>query len=190
MNGPTETVGDASYLATLRADLDKLHGSASQHDANMTAALDALVEQLSAVAKAQSELAKTPALALTPALYERDIATAMVEPLRRATEQLETRAQIRRDADAQRLHEAAHTQLAAERATWRNRCYGALAAGFVLYPLLAASIPGGTWLAAWATGHLNAWDAGSHLMSSADLAKWNRFADHWTAFQQAERRAP
>lgn len=43
-----------------------------------------------------------------------------------------------------------------------------LAAGLVLFPLLAAFAPGGTYLAAFATGNIDRWNAGSELMYAAD----------------------
>ena len=48
----------------------------------------------------------------------------------------------------------------------------ALVAGFWLYPLIAATVPGGSNLAALATGHRDRWSAGSELMSAANPGAW------------------
>jgi Family of unknown function (DUF6118) len=48
----------------------------------------------------------------------------------------------------------------------------ALIAGFWLYPLIAAAVPGGSNLAALATGQRDRWSAGSDLMSAANPGAW------------------
>jgi hypothetical protein len=48
----------------------------------------------------------------------------------------------------------------------------ALVAGFWLYPLIAATVPGGSNLAALATGHRDRWSAGSDFMSAANPGAW------------------
>ena len=53
---------------------------------------------------------------------------------------------------------------------------GGVAIGLVLFPLLAAVAPGGSHLAALATGNVDRWQAGAGLMAAADPAGSRRLA--------------
>lgn len=52
----------------------------------------------------------------------------------------------------------------------RARWFAALfvVAGLILYPLFASVVPGGSYLAAWATGNSDPWNAGASLMQAAN----------------------
>jgi hypothetical protein len=52
----------------------------------------------------------------------------------------------------------------------------ALVAGFWLYPLIAATMPGGSNLAAIATGHRSAWVAGASLMHAQNPGAWEEIS--------------
>jgi hypothetical protein len=64
---------------------------------------------------------------------------------------------------------AARDQRAQKRVLLRALGIGA-AAGFLLFPLLGAFAPGGSYLAAWATGTADRWQAGAELMQAANPA--------------------
>ena len=55
-----------------------------------------------------------------------------------------------------------------------------VAAGFALFPLLAAFAPGGSHLAALAAGHRDRWEAGGVLMQAASPADWRDLVSDWT----------
>jgi hypothetical protein len=127
-------------LDALRSEIELLRGLAVQHDANTTAAFRSIVHQLSALAASQTDLAKTPALALTPAQFDREIAVAS----RRAIDLQEPQATALRAADRRQLQSEAAEQLAATASRWQMRCAAALLIGFALYPLITTFMPGGT----------------------------------------------
>jgi len=53
---------------------------------------------------------------------------------------------------------------------WRQTLAVGVVAGLVLFPILAAVLPGGSFLAAFATGHVDRWQAGIDLMQWSDPA--------------------
>jgi hypothetical protein len=181
----------AQAFEALRTVVVELLNTVQKQEATADARSQSVVERTREFATALTELAKSPALAMTPAKYEREIAAAMVEPLRRATDLIEKKALAQRDADRDRHREAANDQVAAERSKGRRLCGCTLVAGLILYPLLGALMPGGTKLATWATGYANGWDAGSHLMHSADPVGWNKLAgdSHTIQLQETAIRA-
>jgi hypothetical protein len=162
----------AQAFDALRAEVAELR----QQMAAGNARSQGVVEQLKTLTASQTDLAKSPALALTPAQYEREIMAAMAEPLRRATQSVEKKARDQNVADRDQYQKAANDQVAAVRSKARWVCGGALVAGFILYPLVSAFMPGGTRLATWATGHLNGWDAGTSLLWNNNPDRWNKLA--------------
>lgn len=71
------------------------------------------------------------------------------------------------------------TKVEQQRRQWWFGAGGALA-GFMLFPLLAAFLPGGSYLAAWAAGYgNNRWSAGIYLMGEGDPAGKSQLAAAW-----------
>lgn len=79
--------------------------------------------------------------------------------------------QLRDEADAIRREREALEQIASHASIWKRRRLwfaGAVLAGLLAYPLVAATLPGGSYLAAIATGKFDRWQAGAGLIQVAD----------------------
>lgn len=79
--------------------------------------------------------------------------------------------QLRDEADAIRREREALEQIASHASIWKRRRLwfaGAVLAGLLAYPLVAATLPGGSYLAAIATGKFDRWQAGAGLMQIAN----------------------
>lgn len=106
-----------------------------------------------------------PSLRLTPDQHARAIERAKEAAFQEVIRQLrdETGA-IRREREA--LEEiGTHARNRKHQRLWLA---GAVVIGLLAYPLVAATLPGGSYLAAMATGKLDRWQAGIGLMHVAD----------------------
>ena len=112
-----------------------------------------------------------PALTMTPEAHGRAMARIVAASTDEATRALrdETGAVQRERQSLAMIVGDARTQ---EQQRKMQRWFGAggLAIGLVLFPLLAAVAPGGSFLAALATGRFDRWQAGAGLMAAADPA--------------------
>ncbi len=132
----------------------------------------ALAKDLAAINKRLAGIEAHPAIKLTPEQHARAIATAGAHSMEAAflafhadaiafgEENARAAARIQKKQDRRQLWFAA----------------ASVAAGFVLFPLLAAFAPGGSHLAALATGYRDRWEAGGILMQAASPAGWHNLA--------------
>lgn len=110
-------------------------------------------------------IAGDPSLKLTPDQHARAIERAKDGAFQEVIRQLREEAgAIRREREA--LGEiGAHAGSRKRQKFWLA---GAVLVGLLAYPLVAATLPGGSYLAAMATGKLDRWQAGAGLMQVAD----------------------
>ena len=131
--------------------------------------LGVISERIGEVEERLASYEEHPALKLTPEQHGRAVANAGADLLRNAVQVF--------DREARETERERH-QLARMIGTVRDRhqqrraliwtAVVSLAAGLVLFPLLAAFAPGGSYLAALAAGNTDRWKAGSDLMYAAD----------------------
>jgi hypothetical protein len=131
----------------------------------------ALAKGLTGVEARLSAIEAHPALKLTPEQHGRAIQRAGAEILSAAAKALreEADAMMReRQALGGIVGAARDRQAQSQALLW---AFGAgAAAGLVLFPLLGAFAPGGSYLAALATGTADRWQAGAGLMQAANPA--------------------
>jgi hypothetical protein len=110
-------------------------------------------------------IAGDPSLSLTPDQHARAIERAKDGAFQDVIRQLrDEAAAIRREREA--LGEVGtHGRNRKRQRLWLA---GAVLVGLLAYPLAAATLPGGSYLAAIATGKLDRWQAGAGLMQVAD----------------------
>ncbi len=131
----------------------------------------ALAKGLTGVEARLSTIEAHPAIRMAPEQHGRAISQAGAEIVREAGRAL------RDEADAVKRERlalggivgAVRDRQAQQRALFWALGIGA-AAGFALFPLLGAFAPGGSHLAAWATGEADRWQAGTNLMQAANPA--------------------
>jgi hypothetical protein len=131
----------------------------------------ALAKGLTGVEARLAEIEGHPAMRTTPEQHGRAIERAGAEITREAARAL------REAADAAKRERqalggivgAARDRQGQKRALLWALGIGA-AAGFLLFPLLGAFAPGGSYLSAWATGTADRWRAGFELMQAANPA--------------------
>lgn len=131
--------------------------------------LGVISERIGEVEERLASYEKHPALKLTPEQHGRAVASAGADLLRNAVQIF--------DREARETERERH-QLARMIGTVRDRhqqrralawtTAASLAAGLVLFPVIASVAPGGSYLAAFATGNADRWNAGSALMYAAD----------------------
>lgn len=133
--------------------------------------LGAIVQGLASLEEGLAAVEAHPAVKLTPEQHGRAIERAGVNIMREASRAL------REETDAvgreRRQLAAIVGQAAAQERQHRQRIWfgtGGLAIGLVLFPLLAAVAPGGSYLAALAMGTTDRWQAGSALIQAANPA--------------------
>jgi len=122
-------------------------------------------EVLGKVAELETKLvgiADHPSLRLTPDQHARAIERAKDGAFQEVIRQLRDEAgAIRREREALGSH-------VRKRKRQRFWLVSAVLVGFLAYPLAGATLPGGSYLAAIATGTFNRWQAGISLMHVAD----------------------
>lgn len=139
----------------------------------------ALIKNLATVEKRLAGIEAHPAIKLTPEQHALEMAASGARIMQAAF--------LTFHADAvalgeRKTREAALTQKKqGRRQLWFAA--GSLAAGFTLFPLVAAFAPGGSHLAALAAGYRDRWEAGAVLMQAASPAGWNDLAVSWTLTQ-------
>lgn len=110
-------------------------------------------------------IADSPSLRLTPDQHARAIERAKDGAFQEVIRQLRDEAgAIRREREALEAL-GAHVRNRKRQRFWLA---GAVIAGLLAYPLMALALPGGSYLAALATGTVDRWQAGAGLMQVAD----------------------
>jgi len=140
----------------------------------------AMVKGLTSVEARLAGIERHPAVRLTPEQHGRTIAQAGADIMREALRALhdETDFVKRERQHLTAIIGAARTQETQKRA--RFWAIGAgIAAGLVLFPLLGAFAPGGSYLAAWATGNSSRWQAGTDLLQAGNPAGARALANAW-----------
>jgi len=136
----------------------------------------ALAKDLAAVEKRLAGIEAHPAIKLTPEQHARAIAAAIAAAGAHSMEA----AFLAFHADAIAFGEenARAAALIQKKQDRRQMWFAAVsvAAGFVLFPLLAAFAPGGSHLAALAAGYRDRWEAGGILMQAASPGGWHNLA--------------
>lgn len=170
---PLADVSAADAFAALQDEIAAL-GRKIEAMAAMSSAPEAIDygpsfgEVLGKLAQLESRLtgiADDPSLRLTPDQHARSIERAKEGAFQEVIRQLRDEAgAIRREREA--LHRIGIH--AANRKRHRLWLAGAMLVGLLAYPLGAAMLPGGSYLAALATGKMDRWQAGAGLMQSAD----------------------
>lgn len=133
--------------------------------------LGAISRGLAGIEERLAGLEEHPALALTPEQQARAVERAGAAIVREASKAL--REETEAVARERRQLAATVGQAAARAAQRRQRLWfgaGGLGLGLALFPLLGAFGPGGSHLAALATGHADRWQAGAALIQAADPA--------------------
>ena len=132
----------------------------------------ALAKDLAAIDKRLAGIEAHPAIKLTPEQHARAIAAAGAHSMEAAflsfhagaiafgEENARAAALVRKKQDRRQLGFTA----------------ASVAAGFLLFPVLAAFAPGGSHLAALAAGYRDRWEAGGILMQAASPAGWHNLA--------------
>lgn len=146
--------------------------------------LGALAQGLGRLETGLAAIAGRPALALTPQQHARALGDGAAGILRTAAAGLRTETEalgVERKAFAALVGRAAERERQHRVRLWFSA--GGLGLGLALFPLLGASLPGGSYLAALATGTTDRWQAGSALLqagnpaSAAALAAAARLSD-------------
>ena len=108
-----------------------------------------------------------PALKLTAEQHGRAIGRAGAAIVERTVQQFDSVSHALHN-DSTRLEAVVGrmTDHYAQKMEWRQTLAIGVIAGLVLFPMLAAVLPGGSFLAALATGHVDRWQAG------IDLIRW------------------
>jgi len=132
----------------------------------------ALAKDLAAIEKRLGGIEAHPAIKLTPEQHARAIAAAGAHSMEAAFLSFHAGAIAFGEENARA---AALIQKKQDR---RQMWFAAVsvAAGFVLFPLLAAFAPGGSHLAALAAGYRDRWEAGGILMQAASPGGWHNLA--------------
>ena len=164
---------------SLRAEVASLtkaiHGLPAVLSAQSTGPVDyapsfgVLTKSLQEAAQCLGKIEAHPALKLNPDQFADAITRAGAGSAQDAIRA------FRSETDAIRREREHLTSLVGDRLTEqyrqrRARWFAALFifAGLILYPLLASIVPGGSYLAAWATGNSDPWNAGASLMQAAN----------------------
>jgi hypothetical protein len=178
--------GDSAAAAfeNLRAEVAALRGSidgfpAAVQDSrppDYAPTLGAIVKAIQGVEKRLAFIEGHPAIRLTPEQHGRAIERAGVVTLREAM------ATFRNEAAAighERRQLAQIVGAALDQEDQRGRQFwfagAGVVLGFILFPLIAVVAPGGTHLAALATGETDRWQAGGVLMHAGSPEGWREF---------------
>jgi hypothetical protein len=131
----------------------------------------AIAKTLEATTARLAAIEEHPALKLTPDQYGSAMRRAgadVVAPAARALRD-ETDAIGRTEQRLAAIVGQAKDRQAQNRAVRQALAIG-IAAGFVLFPIVAGFAPGGSFLSAWTTGNADRWQAGIDLMRLGDPA--------------------
>ena len=143
--------------------------------------LGVFAKSLAGVEARLARIEAHPTIRLTPEQHAQAIEQAGAASMRASAQRLFSQAEhmVRSAQQLEGLVGTALTKVEQQRRQWRFGAVG-VAIGFALFPLLAASLPGGSYLAAWAAGYgNNRWSAGTYLMGEGDPAGKSQLAAAW-----------
>jgi hypothetical protein len=167
-----ETTAAASVVT--KASVTELKQMASEHQS-----------VLQALAASCNTIATSPALKKTLTGTFDELATLRKTTVKAAQDAVAATARQQHAEALERNERLVKAGIEAGLNTWRAVWLAApLVSGFILYPLLAANMPGGRYLASWATGYSSPWTAGSALMSAHDPDSWDSILKAWNAAQK------
>lgn len=170
-----------SLLAVLQASVDNLPAEFRAAAPDISPTLGSMDQHLTAINAGLATVAKIPVKSAQD--FEK-LKTTLTHDAKRAAEEA-ARADFqawKHNAEAEIVGRTVREQ----QADWGLRYGAAVAVGFMLYGVIAATLPGGSHLAAWATGHTDRWRAGQDLMKGANPQGWNQFVDAWNTVQKQE----
>jgi hypothetical protein len=189
-----EDEGDFAAMAfeNLRAEVAALRGSIDAFPAavqdirppDYAPTLGAIVKAIQGVEKRLAVIEGHPAIRLTPEQHGRAIERAGAATLREAMETFRNEAAaigLERRQLSQIIGAALDQEDQRRRQMWFAGA-GAIA-GLILFPLIAAFAPGGTYLAALAMGETDRWQAGGILMHAGSPEGWRELVSGATLAQ-------
>jgi hypothetical protein len=178
--------GDSAAAAfeNLRAEVAALRGSIDAFPAavqdtrppDYAPTLGAIVKAIQAVEKRLAVIEGHPAIRLTPEQHGRAIERAGAATLREVMEMYRNEAAAI-GLERRQLGQIIGAALDQEDQRRRQLWFGAagVAVGLILFPMVAAFAPGGTYLAALAAGETDRWQAGGVLMHAGSPEGWREF---------------
>jgi hypothetical protein len=178
--------GDSATAAfqDLRAEVAALRGAIDAFPATVrdnrppdyAPTLGAIVKAIQGVEKRLAVIEGHPALRLTPEQHGRAIERAGAATLREAMETFRNEAAAI-GLERRQLGQIIGVALDQEAQRIRQLWFAGAGAvvGLILFPLIAAFAPGGTHLAALATGETDRWQAGGVLMHAGSSEGWRAF---------------
>jgi hypothetical protein len=178
--------GDSAAAAfeNLRAEVAALRGSIDAFPAavqnnpqpDYAPTLGAIVKAIQGVEKRLAVIESHPAIRLTPEQHGRAIERAGAATLREAMETFRNEAAaigLERRQLGQMIGAALEQEAQRRRQLWFAGA--GVVVGLILFPLIAAFAPGGTYLAALAAGETDRWQAGGVLMHAGSPEGWREF---------------
>lgn len=174
----------AAAFENLRAEVAALRGSIDAFPAaiqdnrppDYAPTLGAIVKAIQGVEKRLAVIEAHPAIRLTPEQHGRAIERAGAATLREAMETFRNEAAAI-GLERRQLGQIIGAALDQEDQRRRQLWFGGAGAivGLILFPLIAAFAPGGTYLTALAMGETDRWQAGGVLMHAASPEGWREF---------------
>jgi hypothetical protein len=174
----------AAAFENLRAEVAALRGSIDAFPAavqdnrtpDYAPTLGAIVKAIQGVEKRLGSIEGHPAIKLTPEQHGRAIERAGAAALRDAMEMFRNEAAAI-GHERRQLGQIVGAALEREaRRQWRLWfAGGGVVLGLLLFPLIAAFAPGGSYLAALAVGETDRWKAGGVLMHAGSPEGWREF---------------
>jgi len=170
-DGATKAFGELrAEVASMRKAVELMPAAlGALEPPDYTPSFGAISKVLSEVDKRLRVIEHHPALRLTPEQHGREIIQAGAETAREMSRVLREEADFLR---RERQYLADIVGGARTREAQKRTCLwmlgGGIVGGLILFPLLGSFAPGGSYLAAWATGNLDRWQAGFELMQASN----------------------
>jgi hypothetical protein len=166
-----------SEVAALRGSIDAFPAAVQENrPPDYAPTLGAIVEAIQGVEKRLAVIEAHPAIRLTPEQHGRAIERAGAATMREAMETFRNEAAAighERRQLGQIIGAALDQEDQRRRQLWFAGA--GVFVGLILFPLIAAFAPGGTYLAALAMGETDRWQAGGVLMHAGSPEGWREF---------------
>jgi hypothetical protein len=164
-------------VAALRESIDAFPAAVQDNrPPDYAPTLGAIVKAIQGVEKRLAVIEAHPAIRLTPEQHGRAIERAGAATLREAMETFRNEAAAI-GLERRQLGQIIGAALTQEDQRHRQLWFAGAGAivGLIVFPLIAAFAPGGTYLAALAVGEADRWQAGGALMQDASPEGWREF---------------